>query len=169
MWLSTRDLPLRVESKKLTQRFVGPFPIQRIISLTAVRLQLPRTMWVYPTFHVSKVNPVYESPLVPACLPPPPLRLIKGGSAFTVRFAAFDVGGGYSTWLSGRNTVQRIGLRFLSVCWTPSFQHFPPAAPDQNAINSTRRSTCPGPQAGDQPTEGGVGWRGEARSCQTLS
>lgn len=43
VWLSTCDLPLRVESKKLAPKFIGPF-------------KLPRSMRVHPTFHVSKVK-----------------------------------------------------------------------------------------------------------------
>ena len=85
VWLSTRDLPLQVESRKLAPRFVGPFPIQRVISPTAVILQLPRSMRVHPTFHVSKVKPVHKSLLSPAVPPPPPPRLIDGGPAFSVR------------------------------------------------------------------------------------
>lgn len=85
VWLSAKDLLLWVESRKLAPRFLGPYPIQKVISPTAVQLQLPRSMRVHPTFHVSKIKPVHESPLVPAAPPPPPPRLVDGGLVFTVR------------------------------------------------------------------------------------
>ncbi|XP_057696537.1 retinoic acid receptor RXR-gamma-B isoform X2 [Corythoichthys intestinalis] len=84
VWLSTKHLPLRVESRKLAPRFVGPFPVSKIINPVAVRLRLPKTMRVHPTFHVGQLKPVRVSPLVPPTPPPPPPRLIDGGPAYTV-------------------------------------------------------------------------------------
>lgn len=84
VWLSTKNLPIRVESRKLARRFTGPFRIERVISPTAVRLQLPSTLKAHPTFHVSQVKPFMESALVPAAPPPPPPRQVDGGPVYTV-------------------------------------------------------------------------------------
>uniref|UniRef100_A0A3P9KUB3 Gypsy retrotransposon integrase-like protein 1 n=1 Tax=Oryzias latipes TaxID=8090 RepID=A0A3P9KUB3_ORYLA len=84
VWLSTADLPLRVENKKLAPRFIGPFPITKVVNPVAVWLRLSRPLCVHPTFHMSKVKPVCSSPLVPPAHSPPPARFIDGGPTYTV-------------------------------------------------------------------------------------
>lgn len=85
VWLSTAKMPLRVENRKLAPRFVGPFPITKVVNPVAVRLRLPRPLRVHPTFHVSRVKPVQSSAFSQPINPPPPARFIEGGPVFTVR------------------------------------------------------------------------------------
>lgn len=46
VWLSTRDFPLQVESRKLAPQFIRPFPKTNVINPVAVHLQLPHSLKV---------------------------------------------------------------------------------------------------------------------------
>ena len=85
VWLSSKDLPLKTDSRKLSPRFVGPYEIVSIVNPTAVKLKLPSHMKIHSTFHVSKLKPVVTSPLSPPDVPPPPPRVIDDHPAYTVQ------------------------------------------------------------------------------------
>ncbi len=57
VWLSTRDLRLRLPCRKLSPRYVGPFKISRQITPVSFRLELPSNYRISPTFHVSLLKP----------------------------------------------------------------------------------------------------------------
>ena len=84
-----RDLPLQTSqtsTRKLDPRYVGPYPVDRVISPTAVRLALPPALKVHPVFHVSQLKPVATSSLSPpVAAPPPPRVLADGDPVWSVR------------------------------------------------------------------------------------
>ncbi|KAL0161004.1 hypothetical protein M9458_044729, partial [Cirrhinus mrigala] len=89
VWLSTRDIRLRLPSKKLSPRFIGPFTILEQVNPVTYKLQLPPQYRIHPTFHVSLLKPFHE-PLLPSTEPgheeelPPPL-VLEEGSIYSVK------------------------------------------------------------------------------------
>ncbi len=85
VWLSTKNIPLRSVCNKLAPKFIGPFPVTKIISPVTVRLKLPPAYRrIHPAFHVSKIKPVFRSPLNPPTPVPPPPRLVDGEPTYSV-------------------------------------------------------------------------------------
>ena len=57
--LSTKDLKYQMvgrRTEKLTERFVGPYRIKKIISLNAIELELPSTVKIHPVVNVSRIR-----------------------------------------------------------------------------------------------------------------
>ena len=42
-------------TKKLTERYVGPYTIEEVVSLNAVKLRLPSSMRIHPVINVSRI------------------------------------------------------------------------------------------------------------------
>ncbi|KAL0192201.1 hypothetical protein M9458_010497, partial [Cirrhinus mrigala] len=87
VWLSTRDLRLRLPCRKLSPRYIGPFKILRQINDVTFQLQLPPRYHIHPTFHVSLLKPFFPSATEPpgAELEPPPPEVLDQPSIYSVR------------------------------------------------------------------------------------
>jgi len=56
--LSTKDLKYQMagrRTEKLTERFVGPYKVKKIVSANAVELELPSTIRIHPVVNVSRI------------------------------------------------------------------------------------------------------------------
>lgn len=80
VWLSSRDLPLHTESRKLAPRYVCPISRGQNHQSQCGLTRLPASLNIQPVFHFSLLKPVTESPHLEAgggCL-------IEGHPAYTV-------------------------------------------------------------------------------------
>ncbi|GIM01300.1 hypothetical protein Vretimale_6086, partial [Volvox reticuliferus] len=61
--LSTKNLrQLATGPRKLLPRWVGPYPVKRMVGQAAAELVLPSNMRIHPTFHVSLLRPYRAAP-----------------------------------------------------------------------------------------------------------
>jgi len=57
--LSTKDLKyqmVRRRMEKLTERFVGPYKIKKIVLTNVVELELPSVVRIYPVVNISRIH-----------------------------------------------------------------------------------------------------------------
>uniref|UniRef100_A0AAQ4S1N1 Chromo domain-containing protein n=1 Tax=Gasterosteus aculeatus aculeatus TaxID=481459 RepID=A0AAQ4S1N1_GASAC len=87
VWLSTKDLRLRLPCRKLSPRYEGPFQIKKQITPVSFRLDLPANYRISPTFHVSLLKPA-DGPRGAreerSTSQPPPAILVDGEEAYRV-------------------------------------------------------------------------------------
>ncbi|XP_041419736.1 uncharacterized protein LOC121393946 [Xenopus laevis] len=84
VWLSTRHIKLPCPSKKLGQRFLGPFPIIRRVNEVTFKLKLPATYRIHPVFHVALLKPVVKNTFSGRDHSPPAPVTIEGVEEFEV-------------------------------------------------------------------------------------
>ncbi|CAJ0918641.1 unnamed protein product [Ranitomeya imitator] len=58
VWLSSRNLHLKIPSKRLGPKFVGPFKVVQAVNSAAVRLDIPSSWIINSVFHVSLLKKV---------------------------------------------------------------------------------------------------------------
>jgi len=84
--LSTKDLKWQMKgrrSEKLTEHFVGPYKVKRIVSSNAIELELPKSIRIHPVVNVSKVQ-LYKPQVEGQRKTPPKQVIIKGEKEFEV-------------------------------------------------------------------------------------
>lgn len=102
-----RNIPLQVESRKMAPRHIGPFEVEQVINPSVVRLKLPPSFNIHPSFNIFLLKPVSSNPLTPPTKPPP--RIINDHSSYAVK-RLLDIrrhGQSTSIWLIERVMVQR--------------------------------------------------------------
>ena len=57
VWLSTDNLRLPRASRKLSERWLGPYTIMKLVGTNAVKLRLPCSMRIHPVVNISRVKP----------------------------------------------------------------------------------------------------------------
>lgn len=87
VWLSTSHIASRRPCPKLSERNIGPFPIESLVSPSAVRLKLPSTMHTHPVFHVSLISPHESNPFENRVQDPPPPIITDEDPAMTPHYA----------------------------------------------------------------------------------
>ena len=57
VWLSTDNLRLPQASRKLSEWWLGPYSITKLVGTNAVELRLPHSMRIHPVVNISHVKP----------------------------------------------------------------------------------------------------------------
>ncbi|MBW0557028.1 hypothetical protein O181_096743 [Austropuccinia psidii MF-1] len=76
VWLSSKNIKSTRPTKKLSERWLGPFAILKKVSTDAYHLKLP-SQWksIHPVFHISLLEPVKTS-IIPNLHKEPPCPII---------------------------------------------------------------------------------------------
>ena len=76
VWFLPRNVKTTRPSKKLDYKKIGPFEIIKKVGTSSYKLDLPASMKIHNTFHISLLEP-YEDNKFPSQIqtPPPPIEI----------------------------------------------------------------------------------------------
>ena len=84
VWLESKNLKLRHESKKLAPKREGPFTIAEVLNPLNYRLSLPESWHIHPVFHTSLLSPFKHTNVHGENFICPPPDLIEGQPEYEV-------------------------------------------------------------------------------------
>jgi hypothetical protein len=84
VWLESKHLKLRYETKKMAPKREGPFTITEVLSPLNYRLELPHHWRLHPVFHASFLSPYHENDIHGQNFPLPPPDLIEGQPEYEI-------------------------------------------------------------------------------------
>lgn len=84
VWLIRRHIQSQRPSNKLDYKKIGPFTIIKKINPVAFKLRLPHSMKIHHVFHVSLLEPYYQSMILDRTQVPPPPIQINGQEEYEV-------------------------------------------------------------------------------------
>uniref|UniRef100_A0A8C5WLW7 Tf2-1-like SH3-like domain-containing protein n=1 Tax=Leptobrachium leishanense TaxID=445787 RepID=A0A8C5WLW7_9ANUR len=117
VWLSTRHIRLKVPSMKFAPRFIGPYKILRCINPVVYALQLPVSLRIPNSFHVSLLKPLSCNRFTRPDSPPPPV-VVDGTPEYEIESildSRYVSAIGCSIWFIGLAMVPRIAHGFRHV------------------------------------------------------
>ncbi|MBW0577164.1 hypothetical protein O181_116879 [Austropuccinia psidii MF-1] len=78
VWLSSKNIKSTRTTKKLSERWLGPFPILKEVNTHSYHLKLP-SQWnsIHPVFHISLLEPVKTLTIPNRHQEPPPPTILK--------------------------------------------------------------------------------------------
>ena len=71
VWLDTRNMQTKRSSKKLSDKFDGPFPITKIVNPHVYKLELFYNWTIHPIFHTNFLRPGFDDLLSGQLTTPP--------------------------------------------------------------------------------------------------
>jgi hypothetical protein len=72
VWLKAENIKTLKDSKKLDDRYLGPFEVITKVSSHAYRLRFPKRLGIHNVFHVRLLEPVTANTIPNRITPPPP-------------------------------------------------------------------------------------------------